>query len=264
LISRTADLKSIPLNAKYPLIIKGQDVNIWRNNIHRSIKGFSVNDYRELERIVKSIISEKVHLIIQEIIQGPDTNHYKYCVCTNSKGEIIAEFTLRKIRQDPIHFGVGAVVESFHYPHLLEMGRKLFNGIGFLGIGSAEFKLDERDGKLKLIEINPRYWQQNYLSTACGVNFPYIQYLDFSGKPVVKFEEFQDGIKWVNRYMDLNSFISYRKEGTLSFSDWRHSLKGKKVYSDFAWDDPVPALFEIGFGWKLIKIPWFIFSKLFK
>ena len=77
-------------------------------------------------------------------------------------------------------------------------------------------------------------------------------------------KEYQYGIKWVNRYMDLDSYFSYRKEGILSFFEWRNSLKGKKVYADFTWDDPIPALYEIGFGWKLMKTPWFVFKKLFR
>ncbi len=264
MINRINDLKSIPFDVNYPLFIKGQEVNTWRRKIHKSIKGFRVNDARELDWKVTDIINKNVPLIIQEVIQGPDTNHFKYCSYTKSTGEVLAEFTLRKIRQNPIHFGVGAVVESEHYPKLLELGRKLFRGIGYRGIGSAEFKLDEKDGKLKLIEINPRYWQQNYLSTACGQNFPYIHYLDLTGQSVIQSNNFQVGIKWVNRYMDLDSFFSYRKEGTLSFSGWRRSLRGKKVYADFTWNDPIPLLFEIGFGRKLVKVPWFIMKRLFK
>jgi len=39
--------------------------------------------------------------------------------------------------------------------------------------------------------------------------------------------------------------------------------KGKKVYSDFSWSDPIPALYEIGFGKKVFNIPKYLFKKLF-
>ena len=58
------------------------------------------------------------------------------------------------------------------------MGKRFLESIGYRGIGSAEFKRDERDGELKLIELNPRYWQQAALAERCGVNFPLAQYLD--------------------------------------------------------------------------------------
>jgi D-aspartate ligase len=263
-IKNTKELDEIKEKLNYPIFIKGQNVNSWRKNISGSIKGFLANDWQELQNRVSKIIKKDVTIILQEVILGPDTNHYKYCSYTSGSGETLAEFTLQKIRQNPIHFGVGAVVESICDQELLETGRKLFRNIGYKGIGSAEFKRDDRDGKLKLIEINPRYWQQNSLSTACGMNFPFLNYLDLLLKEPEPLSSFKTGIKWVNRYMDFDSFLKYRKEGALIYSAWRKSLKGKKIYSDFTWNDPIPAFHEIGFGWKLIKSPWFIWKRLKK
>jgi hypothetical protein len=74
--------------------------------------------------------------------------------------------------------------------------------------------------------------------------------------------EFKTGIKWINRYMDFDSFLGYRKEGRLTFRQWRKSLKGKKVYSDFLWDDPIPALYEIRFGLKIFRIPRYLIRRI--
>ena len=257
------DIHSMDLDDfHFPVFIKGLDVNSWRERISGTIKGFPADSVDDLYRKTVDIIDQNVPIIIQEIIKGPDTNHCKYNAYIGLDGQTKAEFTLRKIRQNPIHFGVGAVVESIYDVDLIAEGRKLFKGINFTGIGSAEFKRDEKDGQLKLIEINPRYWQQNYLSTACGVNFPYINYCDLNEIPVANNPDFKNGIKWVNRYMDVDSFLKYRKEGVLTFSAWRKSLKGKKVYSDFTWDDPIPGFYEIGFGAKLIRAPWYLLKRV--
>ena len=248
----------------YPVFIKGLDVNSWREKVSGTIKGFTAASPNDLMDKTRAFLDKEVPVILQEIIQGPDTHHCKYNVYIGMDRRIKAEFTLKKIRQNPIHFGVGAVVESIHDDELVAEGRKLFTGIDFTGIGSAEFKRDERDGTLKLIEINPRYWQQNYLATACGVNFPYINYCDLTDMPAHNDPSFETGIKWVNRYMDFDSFLKYRKEGELTFSAWRKSLKGKKIYSDFAWDDPVPLLYEFGFGAKLIRAPGFLWKRIWK
>jgi D-aspartate ligase len=264
LINKPSDLEKIPKNINFPVFIKGKDVNTWRKVISGSIKGFLVNNFQELSERVYGILNKNVPVILQEVIEGPDTNHYKYCSYTTSDGKFLAEFTLQKIRQNPIHFGVGCVVESVDKPELIEIGRKLFSAIGYTGIGSVEFKLDNRDGKLKLIEINPRYWQQNYLSTACDMNFPYLNYMDLLNEYPKPVHYFIKGIKWVNRYMDFDSFTKYYKEGVLTYRDWRKSVSGKKVHHDFTWDDPLPALFEFGFGWKLVKAPWFFYKKVFR
>ena len=248
----------------YPVFIKALDVNSWKKAISGTIKGFVAKNRGELLTQLSGIFTKKVAVIVQEIIPGPDTNHYKFCGYVDREGRLLLGFTLRKLRQNPIHFGVGAVVESIDYPELFEIGSKFFKEISYRGIGSAEFKLDERDGKLKLIELNPRYWQQNSLATACGMNFPLFDYLGVTGQNPTLQLEYRTGIKWVNRYMDLDSFFKYRKERALNFSTWRKSLKGRKVYSDFTWNDPIPAFYEIGFGRKLLKAPGFIFKRILR
>ncbi|RJQ27643.1 hypothetical protein C4577_00845 [Candidatus Parcubacteria bacterium] len=245
----------------FPLFLKGLDVNSWRQKVHGSKKGYIINSKEELNKRGEAILKLNVPYVLQEVIQGPDTNHYKVCVLYSKNGKQLLNFTLQKIRQNPIHFGVGAVVESIYYPELSDLGTKLFDSINFRGIGSAEFKLDEKDGKLKLIEINTRYWQQNYLATVCGMNFPLIDYFEATDQNYSSVSEFQYGIKWINRFMDFDSFLAYKKEDELTFSSWLKTLKGKKISSNFRLIDPLPALANINFGMKIINLPKFLLKK---
>ena len=247
---------------RYPLIVKGLDVNSWRQHVSGTIKGFEAKNADELVQICHSIVKKAVPCVAQEIIQGDDSKHFKYCCYIDENGTVAAEFTLQKIRQNPIHYGVGASVVSVHNEQLVAVGRRLFNGIGYRGIGSAEFKHDENDSSFKLIEINPRYWQQNYLTTACGINFAYANYSDLMSHKQQILNTFKAGVIWVNIYMDAVSYMGYSKEGTLSFYQWICSLKGKKVLSDFTWDDPLPILYEIRFGLKLLKLPIVLLRKI--
>jgi D-aspartate ligase len=264
LVKEPSDLLQIRDQISYPVIIKGRDVNRWRNAISKLIKVYLAYDYEALATRTGGLLKSGIPIIVQEIIPGPETNHYKYCSYINRDGKILAEFTLRKIRQNPVRFGFGTVVESIPNNDVIESGRKLLSGIGFTGIGSVEFKQDQNEGTLKLIEINPRYWQQNYLSTRCGVNFPYLNYLDLLDKNPDPVLEFKSGVKWINILKDFDSYLTYRNEGSLSYRDWRKSLKGKKVYSDFTWDDPIPRLYQFGIGPNLFKIPGYIIRRLRK
>jgi D-aspartate ligase len=262
LVSEPSDLLHIQEEICYPVIIKGRNVNKWRNAISRNIKVFLANDLNELRSVLQKMLGKGIPIIVQEVIPGPETNHYKYCSYVSADGKILAEFTLRKIRQNPVRFGVGIVVESVYSSELIELGRKLFSEIGFTGIGSVEFKQDESDGRMKLIEINPRYWQQISLATECGINFPHINYLDLLSRNQDPVINFKPGIKWINILKDFDSFLTYQMEGSLTYKDWRRSLRGEKVYSDFAWDDPLPRLYQFGFGPNLLKFPRHILKKL--
>ena len=66
----------------------------------------------------------------------------------------------------------------------------------------------------------------------------------------------------MNIYSDFDSYLSYRKEKSLSFKEWLKSLKGKKVFSDWAKDDIIPGFYEIRFGKRLFNIPGYILNRL--
>ena len=69
----------------------------------------------------------------------------------------------------------------------------LMGGMGWDGVAMVEFKLDEKDGKPKLMEVNGRFGQLP-LSIAPGVGFPCLpctMATEGDGEPV-----FGDGV-WV-------------------------------------------------------------------
>jgi D-aspartate ligase len=263
LIENSQNLKDLEGNKIWPLLIKGRDVNTWRKLFGGSKKGFVVNNFTELSEKCKDVLDNDVSVIIQEIIYGSDTNHYKYCAYVNEKGSILAELCLQKIRQYPVRFGVGAAMCTVQNQTVSDAGRKFLKNIDFKGVGSVEFKYDTKDKIYKLIELNPRYWQQNSIGEQFGVNFPFINYCDLKNISIKPQKNIFRKVIWVNRYMDFSSFIQYRKEGLLTYFAWRKSLKGEKIYSDFAWDDPMPMFYEFGFGMKLFRLPVFLWKKFF-
>ena len=234
-------LDRIPL----PAFIKGAEVTSWRKKMGVASKGFVVTTREELKRTFEMVFRRGASGLVQELIPGPDTNHYKSSCYLSRKGEILLAFGLQKIRQQPVGFGFGCLVQSIDYPQMLTLGKNLFTRIGYRGVGSAEFKLDLRDNKLKLIELNPRYWQQNALAEQCGMNFPLMDYRELTNCEPKAILGYRSGIKWVNIYSDIESFREYRQRGQLSFSQWLVSLKGETLLSDLAGDDILPGLREI-------------------
>lgn len=248
----------------FPIFIKGLEVNAWREHYGGSLKGFVINDQKELEDWMKEHPYNTVPTIAQSLIIGPDENHFKYCAYRNRAGEIQAEFMLQKLIQFPIGYGIGAATKSIHDEELLKQGRALFNSIDYLGVGSAEFKLDNRDGKLKLIELNPRYWQQNYQATACGVNFPLIQFQESNTGENLK-APYKIDLIWMNRAMVARALMSYLKKGLTHFTKRIKLLKGgTKVYSHFHLHDKGPFYKEIQYGLVFLKLPFVLIKDFVK
>jgi len=252
------DVYKLKDTVQYPLIIKGRYSFKWREAAGGTLKGLKVNNADELMEKCREVFSTKVPIIIQKIIIGPNTNHFKFCAYVNRAGKILTEFTLRKIRQYPVEFGVGSCVESLEYEELKQTGEKFFESINYTGVGSAEFKLDLKDNKLKLIELNPRYWMQNEQAAYCGVNFSVAQYLDLSGQTVPYIEKFKIGVRWVNPVQDLKSYIEQNKNDKLFLFHWWLSLLKCQVFSVFSWKDIKPFMVSLDYGRKLLKIPGFL------
>ena len=225
----------------FPVFVKPSTAATRSGSFAGSAKGEVAHDPAEIRRIVAGATREGGDVIIQEVVQGPDTSCFKYCALVASDGRRLLEFTMQKIRNFPAHFGVGSCCVSRLEPEVLALGREVFERTGYRGVGSIEFKRDQRDGRLRLIEVNARYWQQVALPTACGLNFPATHYLEATGQAPGAVTEFTSGVKWLDLTADLASCLEYQREGTLTWTGWRQSLRGPMVSSDFDWSDMWPA-----------------------
>jgi D-aspartate ligase len=178
-------------------------------------------------------------VVVQELVPGPNTCHAKVCAYTDARGDVVACVSMRKIRQYPADFGVGTLMETIDDPELAALGLRFFRAMGWRGPGSIEFKRDARDGRWKLIELNPRLWQQHGLAAACGVNFPMIQYADLTRQPIPA-SAARLGVRWLDEIYDPRSAWTHRREHGLTVPAWLRSLAGVRAFALFARDDPRP------------------------
>ena len=68
--------------------------------------------------------------------------------------------------------GVGVVNITTDIPDLKRMSKQLLDQLGWHGPAQIEWIRDARDGRYKLLEINPRFWGTLELSIDAGIDFP--------------------------------------------------------------------------------------------
>ena len=93
-------------------------------------------------------------------------------------------FNRQELKQVPPEVGTCRVGEAVWVQEVVDAGLRFLRGLGFHGISQVEFKRDPRDGRFKLMEINPRLWQWHGLAAATGVDLPLIAYRDLTGEQV--------------------------------------------------------------------------------
>ena len=224
----------------YPAFIKPHEGHLWRR--HFENKGFVVNSPAELERQCATIFPLGVAFMVQSFILGPASNSYSGSFYIGTSGDCLASFTARKLRQFAVDAGVGTLVESVSSPELIDLGLRVCRMLQYRGIAEIEFKKDDRDGKLKFIELNPRLWVQSALATSAGVDFARVQYLDVLGFPPPPVTKFRTGVLWLDSVRDYKACRTLLRQGKLSAADWVQSWMRARSFASFAPDDPKPFL----------------------
>jgi len=182
--------------------------------------------------------------MVQELISGGGETQFSYAaLCAD--GRSIASVTARRTRQYPVEFGhSSSFVETFNQPAIEEPARRLLAATGYTGLVEVEFKYDERDGRCKLLDINPRVWTWQALCGRAGVDFPYLLWLLIHGGRVPELRG-RPGVRWVRMSTDLPAALREILRGRLSLRAYARSLKGPIEFASLADDDPMPGLLEV-------------------
>lgn len=188
------ELEKIAYSIDYPVVIKPR-----KSSASVGLRyAFSPEDLLEKYKIdIKSnAIFDYTNPLIQEYVPG---EIHDVCVLFNN-GEMVAGLTQKRIWQYPISGGWGVVNETTDEPHLLELTSKLLKNMKWHGVAQVEFKIDSRNSKPKLIEVNPKFWGTLELSITAGIDFPYLLCKIAMEEEVEPVFEYKKGLKfaWIN------------------------------------------------------------------
>jgi len=237
------ELEALEGKITFPCLVKpGLGHLFFRRFDFKMIEANSFDDLvRNYRNLTSEFTTDEFKLMICEIIPGPDSEQMvQYVSYIDRSGELLASMTSRKMRQDPPRYGQGRIARSERVPGLDGQSHKLLNGLGYHGFSEIEWKYDPREGVYKLIEINPRFIFYIGLCTACGINFPYIQYADLVRNEKVRVDSFRENVYWIHEYKDaLHTALNHGME-TLSLWDYVRPYLGRKYFAIFDPRDPSP------------------------
>jgi D-aspartate ligase len=165
--------------------------------------------------------------MVQDLIPGDDDELYTLGAYLSESLEPLGLFCGRKLVQTPPGIGVARLGEAVWVDEVVESGIELLRNLGCNGLSQVEFKRDPRDGRFKLMEINPRLWQWHSLAMASGVDLPLIAYRDLTGERV-------EPVRMNGR----------RRKWALVLMPNERPLVPRPPFVEptLAWDDPKPAL----------------------
>lgn len=202
------------------------------------------HDRQELDRLLRLMLSLDLEMQVTEIIEGPDHRIVVHTTYLDEHGQPLMQFTHRKLRQRPIHYGVGCYSVGEWMPDVAAAGLAFARAAGVRGMAVTEFKQDPVDGTLWLFECNPRFDLSNALVRASGFDLTRLSYERTAGLPQSPLGPARWGRHLWHPVADFRSFLDYRECREMTWPGYLRSLMHRQTFSLAALDDPWPSLVE--------------------
>lgn len=206
------------------------------------VKYLVANNFDELQSTWASLDPTDEVMLVEKI-PGSDGQLCSYYTYIDQDGQHLFQFTKRIVRRFPPQMGIACRHVTDWIPELVEPARCLFAEVGLRGLANVEFKLDPRDGVLKIIECNARLTAANALLAYCGYDLTRLTYERACGRPGLRFGDYKSGIHLWDFTNDLRALYQLRQDGGLTTFQWICSNLDWRVISPiFQWNDPLPSL----------------------
>jgi predicted ATP-grasp superfamily ATP-dependent carboligase len=198
---------------------------------------FEVSDRAAALEAYDRSAAQGLVVMLQEIIEGPPELGVNHIVLA-AEGTLVAQFTARKIRNWPAEYGSPSAVVSARIPEVAESTAALLAAVKYHGFACAEYKLDRKDGRYKLMEVNVRHNLSGALAPRCGVDFPWLHYRMTAGLPFATPPGFREGVYWVDSLRDLRHLG--RRIRLRDLPAFFAPYVGRGPEARWAWRDPAP------------------------
>ncbi len=234
------DLDAVRSELVYPVIVKPHRSHAFAAKFGRKL--LVATSFEEVSAGVDAAENAGVDVLLMEMIPGPDSRLCSYYTYLDENSGPLFHFTKRIIRRYPTLSGGATYHVTSHVPEIPELALALFRSVGLRGLANAEFKLDVRDGRMKLIECNARFTAGIPLLAASGYDLGRWVYDRITGHPNVPLGEYAAGLHLWSPLGDARAFLELRSRGELTTKAWLQSLMHRQVFSYLDWRDPGPGL----------------------
>jgi D-aspartate ligase len=223
--------------ATFPVVVKAAEHSRRLNNGSSS---FIAQSPEELLALCgPAELFRRPNMIFQEHIPGEDWIFHGY---RNAETDCFVGFTGKKLRSYPPFAGPTTLGVSILNETLSRQTEAMLKVIGYSGVMDIDYRSDERDGRYKLLDFNPRVGANFRMFENCeGIDVVRALHLDLTGRGVHR-SPMIEGRTFIVELHDLFASLAYLRQGGLTIQTWRKSLGGRRELAWWSWDDPLPFL----------------------
>jgi len=242
-VSNADDVERISKRVLYPCVLKPYMRNTeW---IHQGLpKVFKIATGEELLKTFEMVKSYNSRYIIQEWVRGGDDDIYFCLMYRPMRNQEPILFYGKKIRQWPQETGSTSMAVPSEDMGIGEISLRLFEALDVRGFCSVEYKRDAESGRMLIMEPTVgRVNLQSDITDAAGVAMTYYALCDMLGMNPPVIESHPRQVKWLCEPHEMHNIISHLRSGRASvLREYFHTIRGRRRYALFAWDDPLPLM----------------------
>ena len=201
-----------------------------------------VEDEKSLKRMFREMSLKQINeYVFQEYIPQTDIQ-YECAMFIDNNNQVKTGLVFSKNRWFPVEGRSSTLNITVNRPDIVESCAKLLQAIKWRGAADIDLIQDPRDGKAKIMEINPRVSGSVKIAFIAGVNQALQMKEMAEGKDVTEYKHYKTGCRLRCLQTDFLWFIKspQRFSTKPSWFSWKNTKE-----QIFSWKDP---------------IPWFVFS----
>ena len=184
-------------------------------------------------------------VILQECISERSAEDWVFHGYVNPETNCMVGFTGKKLRSHPAFAGSTSLGVSLPNECLTRQAEALLRSLSYAGIMDIDYRYDPRDDQYKLLDFNPRVGANfRMFEDESGVDVVRALHLDLTGRTVTRSPE-AVGRTFIVEPFELAAACDYLQAGELTLTGWWRTLKGRREFAWFSWNDPAPVLLMV-------------------
>ena len=235
------DLEQFNARALFPALIKPLSHREWgslpEGNPLRGRKVMAASTPEELLRHYALCEPYRPRAVAQEMIEGPDSAKSCYLAVYASDGSLLGSCVVQELRAHPMFYGGASVVRPVVDEEIQLQCDRFLRAMNYRGICEIELKRDARDGRAKLIEVNPRYSGTGDCPKYMGVETGWLHYLDLINENPEPVQPTRFGFHHIALKLDCRAIPSYLSSGAVTWRELFAMYRGDVEFFDLDFRD---------------------------
>jgi predicted ATP-grasp superfamily ATP-dependent carboligase len=237
-----ADVVAFLADAQFPVALKAIRGSILKQKT--GVTAFIVRAAAELLDLYDRYEDPAApNAMLQEYIPGEDSCGWGFNGYFDEQSQCLFGGTTQRLHQHPVHVGMTSLAVITPNHEVQQLACDFMRAVGYRGLVNIGFRFDARDGRYKVVDVNPRLGASfRSFVTRNDCDILRSSYLHATGQPIPSSPPAL-GRRWLME-TDLHSLFDYRREG----HRWRDLLlayRGVRELAHSGLDDPRPAVAKV-------------------